>query len=58
MVMMDDKAYMASAEVSALLWKEDIIRQKVCNFLSASYCKTSHTALFLILVSDILTHAF
>jgi len=29
MVKIDDKAYMVSAEVSALLWNEDVIRQKV-----------------------------
>lgn len=33
MVKVDDKEYMVSAEVSALLWKEDVIRRKVGNFL-------------------------
>ena len=37
MVKIDDKAYMASAEVSALLWKEDVIRSKV----DSTYCYTS-----------------
>jgi len=32
-VIIDDKAYMASAEVSALLWHEDIIRDQVCSIL-------------------------
>ena len=34
MVKIDDKAYMVSAEVSALLWKEDLIRTKVCSGFS------------------------
>jgi len=42
MVKIDEKAYMVSAEVSALLWKEDIIRTKVSDFVSTSECESLH----------------
>jgi len=32
MIKIDDKAYMVSAEVSQLLWTEDIIRRQVSSY--------------------------
>jgi len=43
MVQIDEKEYMVSAEVSALLWKEDIIRSKVSNLFSSSKRETLHS---------------
>ena len=43
MVKIEDKAYMVSAEVSSLLWSDDVIRQKVCKLLSTRECQTVYT---------------
>jgi hypothetical protein len=31
LIRVDEKAYVASAEVSLLIWKDDLVRTKVCS---------------------------